>query len=144
MLISHTPLTARVLGMAVLRFFYTFLGSVGIGLAIGLISSLVRTLAIWIWIRTRVSLLTGGVAVCASLTDPFASRWCVGGSQTLKYIHFRNYPSLELALTLLFAYFPYVTAEGVGLSGGRAVLLAMAGCGATQRSLNPYRARATT
>ena len=46
MLISHTPLTASVLGMAFLRFFYTFLGSVGIGLAIGLISSLVRTLAV--------------------------------------------------------------------------------------------------
>ena len=48
--------------------------------------------------------------------------WCCRRPQTLKYIHFRNYPSLELALTLLFAYFPYVTAEGVGLSGTPIVL----------------------
>ena len=30
---------------------------------------------------------------------------------------FRKYPSLELALMCIFAYFPYVIAEGVGMSG---------------------------
>ena len=39
--------------------------------------------------------------------------------QLLKYVQFRRYPSLELALVFVFAYAPYVTAEGVGLSGTR-------------------------
>lgn len=41
-------------------------------------------------------------------------------AQLLKYVQFRRYPSLELALVFVFAYAPYVTAEGVGLSGTRA------------------------
>ena len=40
-MIRHTPVTPGVLGMALLRFVYTFLGSVGIGVGVGLLSALV-------------------------------------------------------------------------------------------------------
>ena len=36
---------------------------------------------------------------------------------TLKYIHLREYTSLELCLVIIFIYAPYTLAEGLHLSG---------------------------
>lgn len=113
--LSTTPASASVLGMALLQFMYFFIGSVAIGLAIGCMSALVRHVVDGLpprrrrrppadcAVRARATLI--GVAPAAQL---------------LKYVQFRRYPSLELALVFVFAYAPYVTAEGVGLSGTRA------------------------
>ena len=81
----------------VLTFTKSLTGSVLLGTAVGLVSALVR--------------LDCTTAVAA---DCFL--------QVFKYSMLHKYPSLEMSLVFIFAYFPYLLAEGCNLSGITAIL----------------------
>jgi sodium/hydrogen exchanger 8 len=63
--------------------------------------------------------------ICLNFVITFFGSIVLGTSMALlsalalKHIKFRMVPALELALVIIFSYAPFVSAEGVGLSGAR-------------------------
>ncbi|KAJ8558448.1 hypothetical protein K7X08_005214 [Anisodus acutangulus] len=86
--------------MITVRFFETFMGSLSAGVGVGFVSALISF--IFYFLPTLIKML-----------------WCLDFTHLFKYagLDIDNLQNLESCLFVLFPYFSYMLAEGLGLSG---------------------------